>query len=64
MLQPIWMVWEHRYCYSPAKNCQSNCRSGLPPLIGEGATLWSTYHFYNPKQNGWDLRAVSADFSI
>ncbi|MBA0561386.1 hypothetical protein Golob_018222, partial [Gossypium lobatum] len=24
------------YC-SPAKNCQSNCRSGPPPPTGEGA---------------------------
>ncbi|MBA0742402.1 hypothetical protein Gogos_015466 [Gossypium gossypioides] len=29
-------------------------------IDGEGATMWSTYHFYNPKQNGWDLMAVSA----
>ncbi|KAB2005667.1 hypothetical protein ERO13_D11G262600v2 [Gossypium hirsutum] len=47
------------YC-SPAKNCQSNCRSGPPPPTGEGATVRSTYHFYNPDQNGWDLMAVSA----
>ncbi|MBA0832970.1 hypothetical protein Goarm_017319, partial [Gossypium armourianum] len=32
--------------------------------MDEGVTVWSTYHFYNPKQNGWDLMAMSADCSI
>ncbi|KAK8329004.1 hypothetical protein V6Z11_A11G289400 [Gossypium hirsutum] len=32
-----------------------NCRSGPPPPTGKGATVRSTYHFYNPKQNGWGL---------
>ncbi|TYG46994.1 hypothetical protein ES288_D11G302000v1 [Gossypium darwinii] len=45
--------------YGWSKNCQSNCTNGLPPLTGEGATVWSTYHFYNPKKNGWDLMDVN-----
>ncbi|CAI0542222.1 unnamed protein product [Linum tenue] len=44
---------------NPAKNCQSNCRGGGGG--GESATnVRSTYHLYNPEQNGWSLTAVSA----
>lgn len=50
---------------SPAKNCQSNCRgsSGSGGSGGDGesaSNVRSTYHLYNPQQNGWDLFAVSA----
>ncbi|CDP06821.1 unnamed protein product [Coffea canephora] len=24
------------------------------------SNVWTTYHFYNPAQNGWNLKAVSA----
>lgn len=49
------------YC-SPDNNCQSNCWGGGPPSgSGESATgVRATYHYYNPAQNNWDLRAVSA----
>lgn len=49
------------YC-SPDNNCQSNCwGSGPPSGSGESATgVRATYHYYNPAQNNWDLRAVSA----
>lgn len=48
------------YC-SPANNCQSNCWGSGPSGPGESASnVRATYHFYNPEQNNWDLRAVSA----
>ncbi|KAA8544910.1 hypothetical protein F0562_019695 [Nyssa sinensis] len=43
----------------PSNNCQSNCR----PSGGGGesaSNVRATYHYYNPEQVGWDLRAVSA----
>ncbi|PSS24489.1 Wound-induced protein [Actinidia chinensis var. chinensis] len=44
------------YCL-PSNNCQSNCKGSG----GESASnVRATYHFYNPEQVGWDLRAVSA----
>ncbi|KAF8052465.1 hypothetical protein N665_1556s0010 [Sinapis alba] len=48
------------YC-SPDNNCQSNCWGSGPSGPGESASnVRATYHFYNPAQNNWDLRAVSA----
>lgn len=45
---------------SPAKNCQSNCRGSSDTGGGTATNVRATFHFYNPEQNGWDLRAVSA----
>ncbi|KAE8729125.1 Wound-induced protein WIN2 [Hibiscus syriacus] len=52
-----WCGDTDEYCL-PENNCQSNCRGPAPG--GGGATVRSTYHYYNPEQNNWDLRAVSA----
>ncbi|GMI65218.1 HEVEIN-LIKE, pathogenesis-related 4 [Hibiscus trionum] len=57
-----WCGSSDEYCL-PENNCQSNCRGPQPqpgPAPGGGATVRSTYHFYNPEQNNWDLMAVSA----
>ena len=43
----------------PSNGCQSNCKRRVGG--GESASnVRATYHFYNPEQVGWDLRAVSA----
>ncbi|CAI0433870.1 unnamed protein product [Linum tenue] len=49
---------------NPSKNCQSNCSPGGGGGGGGGgksaSNVRSTYHLYNPEQNGWSLTAVSA----
>ncbi|PON46112.1 Glycoside hydrolase [Parasponia andersonii] len=53
-----WCGSTYEYC-SPQAGCQSNCWGGPSPPSGE-TIVRATYHYYNPEQNNWDLRAVSA----
>ena len=57
-----WCGDTYDYC-SPDKNCQSNCWGGpTPPTPPSGSEtiVRATYHYYNPRENNWDLMAVSA----
>ena len=54
-----WCGSTYDYC-SPDAGCQSNCWGGPSPGPVPEPVVRATYHYYNPQQNNWDLRAVSA----
>ncbi|MGI4297455.1 hypothetical protein ACR2WD_27395 [Klebsiella pneumoniae] len=44
----------------PSNGCQSNCKKRLVDGGGSASNVMATYHYYNPEQVGWDLRAVGS----